>query len=340
MGSFRQSEVLCRKHGLLYVEADSLGLRRRRCGRGFSYCDEAGRVVKDKAAKERIKALAIPPAWTEVRIAEEPRAHLQAIGRDAEGRLQYRYHPDWELARADTKERRLLRFGKALPKVRRAVTAALADKGFTRAKIVAAVVRLMDRALLRPGHEEYARRGGGRGAATLLKDHVDVEGDTIVLDFPAKSGKRVHRVIKDAMLARVMKELGKWRGRRLFALPGEQSTVSAREVNAFLAEASGLPITAKDFRTFRASAGALAALSENDDDDDKGRRKAVIEAADAASEVLANTRAVARSSYIHPKVIAAYEAGKLAPSLLKGRVRNGLNKVESALIRFLEGHQT
>jgi DNA topoisomerase-1 len=337
LASVDHNKALCRKHGLIYVEASALKLCRRKCGRGFSYSIEGGKALTDKAAKRRIQSLAIPPAWTDVRIAEAEKAHLQAIGRDAEGRLQYRYHPDWDIARAETKEQRLLRFGKALPRVRRAVKRALAEPGLTRDKIVAAIVRLMDRASLRPGHAEYARADGGRGATTLLKGDVSVEADTVVLDFHAKSGKRIQRVVRDAVLAGVLKQLGKWRGKRLFALPGKDAVpVSARDVNAFLAEASGLEVSAKDFRTFRASAGALAMLSEHNGGSDSAKRKAVIEAADAASLELANTRAVARSSYIHPRVIAAYEAGKLAPSLLKGRVRNGLNRIESALLRFLE----
>jgi DNA topoisomerase I len=330
---------LCRRHQLVYVEAAELALRRRRCGRGFSYIDATGTRVKDAALKERIKKLAIPPAWTEVCIAEDPRAHLQAIGRDAAGRLQYRYHPDWDKARAEVKERRLIRFGKALPRVRRAVAKALAEPRLTRTKIVAAVVRLIDRARLRPGHDQYARRDGGRGAATLLKKDVKVESDRIVLEFDAKGGQRTRRVVKDALLARVVKQLWAQRGRRLFGVADrEAATVNAREVNAFLVEASGENVSAKDFRTFSASATALATLAEtNGESSGAAKKKALIEAADLASEQLANTRAVARSSYIHPKVIKAYAKGKLGASLLEGRARSGLTKIESALLRFLEG---
>jgi DNA topoisomerase-1 len=139
---------------------------RRRCGKGFSYLDPSGRTLRDKGVRARIKALAIPPAWTDVRIAHDGSAHVQATGRDAEGRLQYRYHPEWEHVRSTGKERRLLRFGSALPRVRNAVKAALAGSGVTRTKVIAAVVRLIDVALLRPGYEEYAGERGGRGAAT------------------------------------------------------------------------------------------------------------------------------------------------------------------------------
>jgi DNA topoisomerase-1 len=169
-------QKLCSQFGLTYVKRSALCIRRRRCGKGFRYIDAEGGTVRDKGLKQRIQSLAIPPAWTEVCIASDERAHIQAIGRDAEGRLQYRYHPEWDKARAMTKHRRLKQLGAALPKVRRAVRKALAAPGLGRDKVVAAIVRLIDRAVLRPGYEEYARREGGRGASTLLKNDVAVDG--------------------------------------------------------------------------------------------------------------------------------------------------------------------
>ena len=331
---------LCRRYGLTYVETANLSLRRRRCGRGFAYVDVEGRTVREKALKARIRELAIPPAWTEVYIAEDERAHIQAVGRDSEGRLQYRYHPDWEQARAETKARRLLRLGSALPRLRGAVRKALSAPDFTRHKVIAAVVRLIDRTLLRPGYEEYARGSGSRGASTLLKSDVVIKGDKVVLAFEGKGGKPVKREVRDKLLARVAQGLFTFRGRRLFTAPddnGRQRPITAREVNAFLAEASGTEVTAKDFRTLRASAEALAFLTENNDHEtEKLRKQAIVQAADKVSEILVNTRSVARSSYIHPSVIKAYESGKLEASLFRGRMRAGLSKIESALMRFLE----
>jgi DNA topoisomerase-1 len=293
--------------------------------------------------KARISQLAIPPAWTEVCIAEDERAHIQAVGRDAEGRLQYRYHSDWRQARAETKARRLLRLGSALPRLRDAVRKALSAPDLTRRKVIAAVVRLIDRALLRPGHEEYAQARGSRGASTLLKRDVVVEGDKLVLEFEGKGGKPVNREVRDRLLARVAKRLSTLKGRRLFSAPddkGRTRPITAREVNAFLGEASGTDVTAKDFRAFRASAEALAFLTEhNDHETEKLRKQAIVQAADKASEILVNTRSVARSSYIHPSVIKAYKSGKLEASLFRGRIRTGLNKIESALMRFLERKQ-
>jgi DNA topoisomerase-1 len=331
---------LCRRHGLNHVETADLRLRRRRCGRGFIYIDGEGRTVRDKALKTRITKLAIPPAWTEVCIAEDGRAHIQAVGRDAEQRLQYRYHPDWEQARAESKALRLRRLGSALPRLRASVRRALSAPGLTRDKVVAAVVRLIDRALLRPGYEQYAQERGSRGASTLLKSDVVVKGDTVMLEFEGKGGKPVKQLVRDRLLARVTKRLANLKGRRLFSLPddhGRPRPITAREVNAYLAETSGTDITAKDFRTFRASAEALAHLTENNGHETQRLRKqAVVQAADKASEILVNTRSVARTSYIHPSVIKAYESGRLEASLLRGRIRTGLNKIESALMRFLE----
>lgn len=336
----KNAAKLCRRYGLTYVETSALCLKRRRRGKGFAYYDAEGGLLRDKALKQRIAKLAIPPAWTEVCIAEDERAHIQAIGRDAEGRLQYRYHPDWDRFRASSKVKRLARLGSALPKLRGKVKQALSAPGLSRTKMIAAVVRLIDRAQLRPGNEEYARAEGGRGATTLLKSDIAIEGDLVMLDFKGKGGKEVKREIRDPLLARVLKRLSRLRGKRLFAAPdenGAQRPITAREVNAFLAEAGGAPISAKDFRTFRASATALAFLTEhNGHDSERARKKAVIEAADEASKLLANTRTVARSSYIHPTVIEAYEAGKLEASLLRGRLRTGLTKIETALVRFLE----
>ena len=332
---------LCRRFGLVYVETSALQLRRQRCGKGFTYRDGLGKTINDRAVKARINQLAIPPAWTEVCIAGDSRAHIQAIGRDAEGRLQYRYHSEWDKARATAKETRLKRLGSALPRLRNAVKKALAAPGLTRTKVVAAIVRLIDRALLRPGYEEYARSEGGRGASTLLKSDVAVNGDKVVLVFKGKGGKEIRRELHDPGCSRA--SCRGCRHSRAGACSacsmanGGKQPVTAREVNEFLAEASGSSISAKDFRTFRASATALAVLTEhNGHESETLRKKAVVAAAEEASKILVNTRSVARSSYIHPSVIEAYKAGKLETSLLRGRMRKGLSRIESALMRFLE----
>jgi DNA topoisomerase-1 len=228
-------KTLCRRFGLTYVETSALPLRRQRCGTGFAYRDRTGKTIRDKAVKARIKQLAIPPAWSDVRIAADERGHIQAIGRNAEG-------PEWEKARATAKETRLKRFGSSLPRVRNAVKKALATPGLPRTKVIAAIIRLIDRALLRPGYEEYARSEGGRGASTLLKSDVAVKGDQVVLAFKGKGGKEISRELRDPLLARVIQKLLAAGGLRLFSLSdgnGGKRPVTAREVNEFLAEASG-----------------------------------------------------------------------------------------------------
>jgi len=330
---------LCEEQGLHYVETADLAIRRRRCGKGFSYLNSAGTAIRDKRVKARFRSLAIPPAWTDVCIAEDAAAHIQAIGRDAEGRLQYRYHPDWERSRAAVKERGLVRLGEALPRLRRAVQRALGTRQLTRGTVTAAVVRLIDRAHLRVGHEAYATGNGGRGAATLLKTDVDVRGETVVLDFKGKGGKTIHREFEDSALARLLRKLKQLPGKRLFKAvgqDGELQPVSASDVNRYLAKTSGQRITAKGFRTFKASAVALVFLARQEHDDTEDRRAALVEASDRASRLLLNTRAIARSSYIHPKIIRAFEAGKLTDGLLKGRVHSGLTRIEAALLRFLK----
>src|SRR5262245_6291605 len=203
----RNAKSLCRHCGLTYVETADLRLLRRRRGKGFSFIDDEGHAIRDKAVKARIRRLTIPPAWTEVRIAEDERAHIQAVGRDGEGRLQYRYHDDWGKVRTETKLQRLLRLGSALPRLRDAVRTALAGPDLTRKKASAAAVRLIDRALLRPGHEEYARASGSRGASTLLKRDVVVKGDKVVLEYKGKGGQLIKQAVKDGLLAHVVTEL-------------------------------------------------------------------------------------------------------------------------------------
>lgn len=328
---------LCRRYGLTYVETGELDFRRRRCGRGFTYLDASNRTLSDKKLRARINALAIPSAWTDVYIASDKRAHIQAIGRDADGRLQYRYHPDWDNLRAEIKRARLLDFGTSLGLIRKAVRSALNKPGLGRKKLLAAIVRLMDRALLRPGHESYARKDGGRGAATLTKKDVKLSGDKILLEFPGKGGKEVKFELRDPLLARALRPLMRLGGRRLFKLPNDERPVTAQEVNRFLTDVGQTEITAKDFRTFRASASALGTLVEGGGKaGDETPTRALARAADQVSESLANTRSVARSSYIHPVVVDAYENGKLKGKLLRGQLIQGLNRFESALVRLLK----
>lgn len=331
---------LCKRHGLRYLTAAELTISRHRARKGFTYRSSKGEAIADRSLRDRIRALVLPPAWEDVRIAVFENAHLQAVGRDAAGRMQYRYHGTWAIARSETKGARLLAFGAALPKIRSAVEEDIKGENGEERKIVAAAVRLIDRALIRAGNCRYARKDGGRGAATLLKQDVRVRGSRVSLDFHGKSGKRVTLTFADPSLAPVVKRLQETKGRRLFSIPtpqGRRRPVTARDVNEYLAEVAGTEVSAKDFRTFGASAKALETLITSGEVIGKTKRtRAVNEAIDAASEVLVNTRAVCRSSYVAPEIVESFTDGKLDPDTLRGGIRRRLDKSETALMRFLE----
>jgi DNA topoisomerase-1 len=328
------------RHGLRYVPAAELRIRRRKSGRGFVYLDAKGRTIRDEKVRARIEALVLPPAWTDVRIAEDPKAHLQAVGRDNLGRLQYRYHNDWTTIRDKLKAERLLRFGNALPKIRARLEADLRRRKTDRRYAAAVAGRLIDRALLRSGHSTASLDDGGRGATTLLKTDVQLNGTSVELNFTGKSGKKIRKIVRDPALPARLRKLKRIGKKRLFAFRDENGRccyLSARDLNNYLREAAGAPVTSKDFRTFAASAQALAKLCEEGcPDSERARKRLIASVMRETSERLANTPAVARSSYVHPLVIQAYEAERLQEAMLKGMTRNGLDKAETALMRFLE----
>jgi DNA topoisomerase I len=334
-----------RRQGLSHVEADALTITRHRCGRGFSYKDARGRTICDKAVRARIKKLAIPPAWEEVQIAADEHAHIQAIGRDAEGRLQYRYHDEWKTVREEIKAERLMRFGRALPLIRQRLKADLCRDRPDRRFAAAAAARLIDRALLRAGHDSHAaeEENGGRGATTLLKRDVQLNGTEIALSFTGKGGKKVEKSVRDRALISRLRKLKKLGRKWLFSYRegrAKRRHLSARELNCYLQEVAGEPITAKDFRTFAACSRALAELArEKPPPSQTGKRRAVAATMRATSETLDNTPAVARLSYVHPSIVEAFEAGLLDPAVLRGPQRRGLSAEETALMRFLEKAQ-
>lgn len=328
------------KYGLRHVEADALCVSRRKSGRGFLYLKPNGRPIRNRRIIDRLNALAIPPAWQDVCIAEDPRAHLQAIGRDSEGRLQYRYHDDWISVRDKMKAERLLRFGKALPAIRLRLGKDLQRRKTDRRYAAAAASRLIDLALLRAGHYEATIDDGGRGATTLLKSDVQLNGTKVTLDFIGKGGKQIRKSIRDPILLSRLKKLRRIGRKRLFAFRDEQGEacyLSARDLNLYLREAAKAPVTAKDFRTFAASSAALSAFCAAEVPETDGGRKSIIVAVmRQVSELLANTPAVARSSYVHPLIVDAFSTGTLDRSLYGGSNRSELDKAETALMRFLE----
>jgi DNA topoisomerase I len=307
---------LAEERGLVIVSPDALTLRRQRCGKGFAFLTRTGAVLRDAGEIKRLKALAVPPAYINVRFAADATAHLQAVGEDAAGRLQYRYHPKWTEVREVLKARRLAGLAKALPAIRRAVGRGLASDELDRRFVAACVIELVCLTAIRAGSDEYAREHGTRGATTLLKSHVKLAGNGIVtFTFKAKGGVSITKEVKSPRFHAAIVRLLELPGRRLFQHPdpsGELRTVRAGEVNAFLKEIAGRRISLKDFRTLVASAGALQALAAMEPADSAvKRRRQVRDAVVEMAEELSNTPTVCRTSYVHNAVVAAFEAGAL-----------------------------
>jgi DNA topoisomerase I len=320
----RLAAITMRRLGLRYISTDALTIRRKRIGDKFTFVSARGRTIRDEITRARLKRLAVPPAYEDVLYAADPRAHIQAIGRDAAGRLQYRYHPDWEKVRERRKAKRLQRLVEALPRIRRAVNKHLAAAAPTREFALAAVIELVSCSAIRPGSESYAKASGTRGAATLLKSNIVVNGKTVALKFRAKGGKTIEKEFRCPRVASAVQVLNELPGRRLFQYRGESGLriVTAGDVNAFLRELTGVKITLKDFRTLCASAAALEALALiAPAPSARGRRRQVKEAVIRVSEHLANTPTICRKSYVHQTVVAAFENGRLKrfSEVLKGR---------------------
>ncbi len=289
------------------------GISRRRAGRGFSYRRPDGTIVSDAAVRARIVALAIPPAWTDVWICPDPAGHLQATGRDARGRKQYRYHARWRVRRDDDKFDRLIEFAGVLPRIRERVDADLARSGLPREKVLAAIVRLLELTLIRVGNDEYARLNRSFGLTTLQDRHARVTGASVRFRFRGKSGKQHEVGLRDRRLASIVRRCQDLPGQELFQYvgpDGEPVDVASDDVNAYLREVSGADVTAKDFRTWAATVLAYRALRGMvPDPRERVARKQVTEAVRVTADWLGNTPAVARSSYVHPAVLDAYLEG-------------------------------
>jgi DNA topoisomerase-1 len=311
--------------GLRYITTDELTIRRKRVGGSFTFVSARGRTVRDEITRARLKRLAVPPAYEDVLYAPDPRAHIQAIGRDAAGRLQYRYHSDWEKVRERRKARRLQRLVEAMPRIRRTVSRHLAAAEPTRELALSAVIELIACSAIRAGGESYVKSNRTRGAATMLKSNIVVNGARIALKFRAKGGKTIEKEFRCPRVASAIKVLLDLPGRRLFQYRGEDGSsriVTASDVNTFLREIAGVKISLKDFRTLSASAAALEALAHIEPaTSERGRRRQVKEAVTAVSEELANTPTICRKSYVHQTVVTAFENGKLEKFSegLKGR---------------------
>ena len=320
--------------GLRRIATTELTIERRMVG-GVASFMRGGRKIGARDQK-RITDLVIPPAWSDVRVAEDRDAHLQAVGRDDAGRLQYIYHAAWEDVRAAAKASRLLHLGSALPRLRPAIDS---DLSLDNENLpLACAARLVDHLHLRAGHECYAGEEGGRGVATLLKRHLSLNGSEFRLLFRGKGGKRIEKTSSDPRLFEALRELRKQRGPRLFKLASGDGyrPMTAGDLNKYLADRSGRPITAKDFRTLYASATALDRLAQVDAGSSvSARRRWLADTARIIAEELANTPAITRKSYIHPRIVEMFEAEEL-DGVSNGRARDGQTVAESRLMRFLE----
>ncbi len=303
---------------LVYAGDDEPGLRRLRTGKTFKYVTPHGKPVRDKATLARIRALAIPPAWENVWISPEANGHIQATGRDAKKRKQYRYHTQWRAVRDEAKYHRLVEFCSVLPKLRAAVEHDLASPGLTKRKVIATVVSLMERAQLRVGNDEYARQNGSFGATTLQDRHAKFHGDTLELAFRGKSGVQRRIVLTDRRLARIVRKCRDLKGQRLFQyMDGDEiKHITSSDVNEYLHEVTGGPFTAKDYRTWAATLGATLLLcSLENPGSERGCKKCIKQVLDVVSSKLGHTPAVCRSSYIHPRVLEDFSENRY-PSLL------------------------
>ena len=320
--------------GLRYVSEGGAGIRRRRTGKGFTYLDAQGRGIRDADTVRRIRALAIPPAWTDVWICPSANGHIQAVGRDARGRKQYRYHARWRQVRDETKYNRMLAFAAALPRIRRRVGEDLGRPGLPREKVLATVVRLLETTLIRVGNEEYARDNGSFGLTTMRGRHVDVSGATLRFQFRGKGGKEHTVDVKDPRLARVVKRCQDLPGHELFQYvddDGGRQTIDSADVNEYLRTVAGEEFTAKDFRTWAGTVLAALALREVAAFETSAQAKRnITRAIESVARQLGNTPTICRKGYVHPAVIDAYLDG-VTVSALKKRTERRIGEAVAAL---------
>ncbi|KQX98452.1 DNA topoisomerase I [Massilia sp. Root133] len=308
-----------RAAGLRYVHDDRPGILREPVKDGFRYLDAKGEPVEDEPTLKRIKSLAIPPAWTDVWICPQANGHLQATGRDARGRKQYRYHPKWREVRDEVKYERMIKFGKALPQIRKEVDRTLALPGLPREKVLATIVYLLEATMMRIGNDEYARENKSYGLTTLRNRHVRIDGSEVEFRFRGKSGVYHDVKVHDRRLARIIQRTRDLPGQDLFQYldeDGETHTVGSSDVNDYLRTITGEDYTAKDFRTWSGTVLAAMALQEFEAvDSDTQAKKNVVRAIESVAERLGNTPSVCRKCYVHPAVLDAYLDGTMLEGL-------------------------
>lgn len=335
--------------GLTYVTDGQSGIRRRRSGKGWTFFNADGSRITDPAVRQRILGLVIPPAWTDVWICPDPHGHIQVTARDAKGRKQYRYHSSYRAARDHSKFRRILEFSELLPQIRERVEKDLRAPDLTRRQILATVVRLLDKTLIRVGNDEYARENKSFGLTTLRQRHVRVTGDRMRFTFRGKSGVSHSVSLTDRRLARIIQRSQDLPGQELFQFldaEGKRQTVSSGDVNAYLQEMTHEGVTAKDFRTW---AGTMLAAQQlralGPAPNAKEAERNIVKAIDAVAARLGNTRAVCRKYYVHPDLLSSYLEGRTAPPAepltgARERPTAALRREEVAVLQFLQGDET
>ena len=327
------ARTTARQAGLRYATDQAPGFTRRRSGRGFSYRDKEGKTIRDPEVIARIRSIVIPPAWTDVWICPWPNGHLQATGRDARGRKQHRYHPDFRAARDEAKFGRLVEFAAALPRIRKRVDQDLARPGVPREKVLAAVVRLLELTLIRVGNDEYTRLNQSFGLTTMRGRHVKVEGTAIRFRFKGKGGAPHEVDLRDRRLATVIRRCQDLPGQELFQYQddGTVGDVTSDDVNGYLREISKGDFTAKDFRTWAGTVLAYRSLSElPEPPDERTKKRNVVEAVRRTAAALRNTPAVSRQAYIHPAVLEAYVDGAIDAAEIED-----LTSAEQAVVGLL-----
>ena len=331
-----------RAAGLRYAMGDKPGITRQRRGKRFIYKDGSGRLIRDARTLARIRALVLPPAWTDVWIATDPRAHLQATGHDAKGRKQYRYHKDWTSERDSTKYHRMLAFAEVLTAIRKRTRRDMMGPACCRPRVLATVVELLGKTFIRIGNEEYARDNKSHGLTTLRDRHVSIRGRRMRFAFRGKSGVFQTVEIEAPHLAKAVQQCQDLPGQSLFQYLDDRKRVrdlTSSDVNKYLREISGGPFTAKDFRTWFGTLTAAQALDDMPEPTSKtAGNKWIVKAVDQVAEALGNTRAVCRKGYIHPAVFDAYLSGVTLSHVepVRAKVMSGLTNAEARLVSLLQ----
>jgi DNA topoisomerase I len=345
--SIQDARQAARAAALRYVSDEAPGIGRRRVGKGFSYRLPHGGAVKDPVTLRRIRALAIPPAWTQVWICPREDGHIQATGRDEKGRKQYRYHPRWRETRDAAKFGHMVEFARALPRIRDQVDRDLKLSGLPRRKVLATVVRLLETTLIRVGNDDYAKQNGSYGLTTLRNRHVEVEGAKLRFAFKGKSGKAWQLQIADRRIARILRECQDLPGQELFQYldeEGERRSIDSGDVNDYLREIAGSDVTAKDFRTWAGTVLAALALREFERfGTEAAAKRNVKRAIEQVAQRLGNTPTICRKCYVHPGVLDCYLDGSLAEQVreeAEAELREaaaGLRPEEAAVLGLLIG---